>query len=310
MQSSFQKHTSKIEQNALEEITKVRNLLQKDGYIVDEPTKKQYNYEININVGKDKLKFLVYFGKKGIKSVLQGNINSVLYKKLDSLINSKLNFHSEEITEPESYIGSDESGKGDFFGPLVVAAFAFDSGVRENLSDLNIKDSKELSDDEIRKISLSIKKRFPDRISVIEIQPKRYNELYESFKNLNSILIWAHAKAIEELQKKFGYTELVIDKFCSEDLIRTELTKKINNFNLLLTEKAERFKGVAVASIIARERILNWFETKSRQLKVNIPLGASENVNNVASHIKNKFGSDFLSELIKLHFKNYGNIKE
>ncbi|MBI5663139.1 MAG: ribonuclease HIII [Ignavibacterium album] len=310
MQSSFQKHTSKIEQNALEEITKVRNLLQKDGYIVDEPTKKQYNYEININVGKDKLKFLVYFGKKGIKSVLQGNINSVLYKKLDSLINSKLNFQSEEITEPESYIGSDESGKGDFFGPLVVAAFAFDSRVRENLSDLNIKDSKELSDDEIRKISLSIKKRFPDRISVIEIQPKRYNELYESFKNLNSILIWAHAKAIEELQKKFGYTELVIDKFCSEDLIRTELTKKINNFNLLLTEKAERFKGVAVASIIARERILNWFETKSRQLKVDIPLGASENVNNVASHIKNKFGSDFLSELIKLHFKNYGNIKE
>ncbi len=308
MQSSFQKQNSKIELNALEEVNKIRNLLLNDGFIVDEPTKKQYNFEINISKGKDSAKFLVYFGKKGIKNVLQGNPNSDLYKKIDSLVNSKLNFEVEEIKEPESYIGSDESGKGDFFGPLVVAAFAFDNKIKKDLSDLNIKDSKELSDNEIRRISFNIKKRFPDRFSVIEIQPKRYNELYESFKNLNSILIWAHTKAIEELQNKFEYTELVIDKFCAEDLIRTELNKKLNKFNLILTEKAERFYGVAVASIIARERLLKWFEKKSNELKIDLPLGASNKVNDVASHIKNKFGNDVLSELIKLHFKNFRTI--
>ncbi|AFH49686.1 Ribonuclease HIII [Ignavibacterium album JCM 16511] len=308
MQSSFQNQHSKIEQKALQEIQSVRNVLLKDGYLVDEPTKKQYNYEINISNGKDKLKFLAYFGKKGIKNVLQGNLNSDFYKKIDAIINSKFNFKSEEITEPENYIGSDESGKGDFFGPLVVTAFAFDNKIKSDLSDLNIKDSKELSDDDIRKISFKIRERFSDRISVIEIKPKRYNELYESFKNLNSILIWAHTKAIGELLKKFNYTNLVIDKFCNEDLIRTELNKKLNNYNLLLTEKAERFNGVAIASIIARERLLFWFERKSAELKLELPLGASEKVNNVASHIKEKFGNEVLSELIKFHFKNFKNI--
>ncbi|GIV45789.1 MAG: ribonuclease HIII [Ignavibacterium sp.] len=308
MQSAFQNQHSIIEQKALQEIQKVRNILLKDGYLVDEPTKKRYNYEINISNGKDKLKFLVYFGKKGIKNVLQGNLNSDFYKKIDALINSKFNFQSEEITEPENYIGSDESGKGDFFGPLVVAAFAFDRKIRNELSDLNIKDSKELSDDDVRKIAFKIRKRFAERICVIEITPKRYNELYESFKNLNSILIWAHTKAIVELKKIFNYSDLVIDKFCNEDLIRTELNKKLTNYNLLLTEKAERFYGVAIASILARERVLNWFEKKRTELKIDLPLGAAEKVNDVASHIKRKFGNEVLSELIKLHFKNFKNI--
>lgn len=308
MQSSFQNNNLLIEQKALDEIKKIKNLLLSYGYIVDEPTKKQYNFEVNISNGKDKLKYLIYFGKKGIKSVLQGNLNSEFYKTIDSLINSKLNFQVDEIVEPEKYIGSDESGKGDFFGPLVVAAFAIDSTIKKDLADLNIKDSKELSDDDIRKISLKIRKRFSDRVSVIEITPKRYNELYESFKNLNSILIWAHTKAIEELQKRFSYTDFVIDKFCNEDLIRTELNKKLNHFNLLLTEKAERFYGVAIASIIARERLVTWFDKKSTELKIELPFGASEKVNNVASHIKDKFGSQVLNELIKLHFKNFMNI--
>lgn len=308
MQSSFQNQNSETEQKALEEINKMRNLLVQDGYVVDNPTKKEYNYELEIRKGKDRIKLLVYFGKKGVKKVLQGNVNSEFYNTIDSLINSKLNFKVEQITEPDTYIGSDESGKGDFFGPIVVAAFAYDSKIKKDLSYLNIKDSKELSDDYIRKISFVLKERFADRISVIEISPKKYNQLYEKMNNLNSILIWAHSKAIEELQKKFGYTELVIDKFCSEDLIKTKLNKKLSNYNLILTEKAERFTGVAAASIIARQRLLNWFEKKSNELKINLPLGASDKVNNVASHIKNKFGNEVLSELIKLHFKNFKNI--
>uniref|UniRef100_A0A832DNR3 Ribonuclease n=1 Tax=Ignavibacterium album TaxID=591197 RepID=A0A832DNR3_9BACT len=308
MQSSFQKENSSLEQKAFDEINKFRNQLQNEGYIVDEPTKKQYNYEVNISRGKEKIKLMVYFGKKGIKTVLQGNPNSEFYKQLDSQLNYKLNFQNEELSEPESYIGSDESGKGDFFGPLVVSAFAVDSATREKLKYLNIKDSKEIFDNEITKTASELIKKFKDRIAVIEIHPKKYNELYDSLKNLNSILIWAHSKAIEELHKKFHYSQIVIDKFCAEDLIRTELNKKINDYDLILTEKAERFTGVAAASIIARSRVINWFKKKSAELKIDLPLGASEKVNDVASHIKNKFGNDVLSELIKLHFKNFKNI--
>jgi len=308
MQSSFQNNNSSLERKALEEINKIKHQLVNEGYKTDEPTKKQYNYELNISKGKDKLKLLVYFGKKGIKKVLQGNLNSHFYKQLDSQINSKLNFTDEILTEPESYIGSDESGKGDFFGPLIVAAFAIDSETRKNLFDLNIKDSKELSDDDNRKIAFELYTRYKERISVIEIHPKKYNELYNDFRNLNSILIWAHSKAIEELRKKFAYSQIVIDKFCNENLIRSELIKKINDFDLILTEKAERFTGVAAASIIARSRVLNWFRKKSDELKIELPLGASEKVNDVAGHIKNKFGNEILNELIKLHFKNFKNI--
>lgn len=308
MQSSFQKQNSSLEQKALDEINKFRNQLQNEGYIVDEPTKKQYNYEVNINRGKEKIKLMVYFGKKGIKTVLQGNPDSEFYKQLDSQLNYKLNFQNEELSEPESYIGSDESGKGDFFGPLVVGAFAYDREISKNLSDLNIKDSKEIFDYEIRKTASELTKRFKDRIAIVEIHPQKYNVLYDSFKNLNSILIWAHSRAIEELHRKFHYSQIVIDKFCAEDLIRTELNKKINDYDLILTEKAERFTGVAAASIIARSRVLFWFKKKSAELKIDLPLGASDKVNDVASHIKNKFGNDVLNELIKLHFKNFKNI--
>lgn len=308
MQSSFQKQNSSLEQKALDKIYKLKNQLQNEGFIADEPTKKQYNFEVNISRGKEKIKLMVYFGKKGIKTVLQGNPNSEFYRQIDSLLNFTLNFQSEELSEPESYIGSDESGKGDFFGPLVVSAFALDYTTREKLKELNIKDSKEIFDYEIRKTASELTKRFKDRIAIVEIHPKKYNELYNSFKNLNSILIWAHSKAIEELQKKFHYTHIVIDKFCSEDLIRTELNKKINDYELILTEKAERFTGVAAASIIARSRVISWFRNKSAELKIELPLGASEKVNDVASHIKNKFGNEVLTELIKLHFKNFKNI--
>lgn len=308
MQTSFRNQISKIEQKALEAIDKIRNILLKNGYFVDEPNKKQYNFEINITNRKERVKLLVYFGKKGIKNVLQGNLNSDFYKNIDALINSKFIFQVEDITEPENYIGSDESGKGDFFGPIVVAAFALDKKIEKDFSDLSIKDSKELSDNEIRKISLEIYKRFPDRISVIEIRPKKYNELYEKIKNLNSILIWAHSKSIEELRKKFNYHNLVIDKFCSEQLIRNELQKKISDYELFLTEKAERFKAVAIASILARSRVLNWFDKKSKEIGIKLPLGASGKVNDVASHIKKKYGNEVLSDLIKLHFKNFKNI--
>lgn len=310
MQSSFQNKNLSLESKALEEINKLRNILIKENYLVDTPVKKEYNYEINISKGKDRLKLLVYFGKKGIKTLLQGNVKSELYRQIDSLINMTFTFSDLEIEEPEFYIGTDESGKGDFFGPLIVAAFAYDQTVKENISGLNIRDSKELSSDEIKFIASEIRKKFNDRFTIIEIHPAKYNKLYESFQNLNSILIWAHTKAIDEIRKKYNYNTFVIDKFCNEDAIRTELIKKHNNFNLILTEKAERFKGVALASIIARDRILNWFEKKSRELKIDLPLGASAKVNDVAGHIIKKFGKKFLDDLVKLHFKNFRIINE
>ncbi len=308
MQSSFQSKISPLEQKALKEICKLSNILITENYTVDNPTRKQYNYEMNISSGKDKVKLLVYFGKKGIKRILQGNSSSEFFRKIDSLLNNKLNFSEEEIVEPEEYIGSDESGKGDFFGPLIIAAFAIDAQTRHKLNDLNIRDSKEITDKEIKKIASELSKSFKERIAVVEIHPEKYNELYQSFSNLNKMLIWGHSKAIETLYKKFNYQNIIIDKFCSEDLLSAQLDKNLKSYNLLLTEKAERFKGVAVASIIARERLLRWFEKKSKELQIELPFGAGEIVNNVASHIKEKYGNEILNRLIKLHFKNFSKI--
>ena len=92
------------------------------GFIVTEIERQNFHYEFSVIKGKEKIKLQVYFGKKGVKTVLQGDQTSKLYEELYRKFNSDLfPLESEQIIEPKCYIGTDESGKGDYFGPLVIA---------------------------------------------------------------------------------------------------------------------------------------------------------------------------------------------
>lgn len=277
-------------------------------------SKKQFNYELTIASGNDSLKVQVYFGKKGVKTILQGNKESELYKKINDIIFGESLFENkkEELEEPENYIGTDESGKGDFFGPLTIAAFYSNEKIKHELILLGVKDSKLLTDAQINFTADKIKKIKNVFYEVVIVTPSKYNELYTKFGNLNLLLNWAHSKAIEVLLKKVVTNTVITDKFSKREL---NITSKHNlnsgeadKINFILTEKGERFIGVAAASILARNAMNLWFE-KNKMSGLILPKGASGEVDAKAQKIKNEFGELKLKEIAKLHFKTFQKIK-
>lgn len=303
MQDSFQK-------KALIEIEIISKILIKEGFSVSKADKKLYNYEIIVNNKIERVKVLVYFGKKGVKSLLQGNIESKFYKNVSSLVFGKSLFDDQKVDEVvfTDYIGTDESGKGDYFGPLVVAAVYINPQTKIELEKIGVKDSKLFSDNNIKILETSIKKIIEDNFVIIQINPEKYNQLYESFKNLNKIMGWAHSKAIETLIEKTKSENVISDKFGNEKLIKDELNKKSIKVNLYQTAKGERFTAVAAASILARAKVVDWFSFKSREIGYEIPKGGGDLVNVTAKRILHQNDEKYLLKMIKFHFKNSQNI--
>ena len=205
-----------------------------------------------------------------------------------------------------SRIGIDESGKGDFFGPLCIAGVQADEAKIRELLAIGVKDSKQISDQGIRTLSAKIKKVCPH--TVIFISPKKYNELYANFKNLNQLLGWGHSTAIAELVAKTGCTEVIIDQFAGEHVVKNALKQKKLNVNLTQRHRAEADPVVAAASILARAAFLEGMERLSEQFELEIPKGASSQVIRIGKQLVRKFGPQILEQAAKLHFKTKGEI--
>jgi ribonuclease HIII len=281
------------------------NILNKKGYSTSVPQKAQYNFYVDIYCSDGDLKLLVYFGKKGNKIVLQGNKEIKSYRTVYAIIFGEQLFTDEpdDLFEPEVYIGTDESGKGDYFGPLVIAAVLTNSSLSKQLVSFGVRDSKELTDQSISLIAGKIKKIKECTHDVIVINPEKYNLLYNKFGNLNKLLGWAHAKAIENvLSRKFA-PEAISDKFGNEKYIYDSLQEKGKKIKLHQVTKAERYTAVAAASILARDSFSKWFIDINRKMKINLPKGASAGVEQKAREVKSRLGDDTLSKLVKLHFK-------
>ena len=293
------------EQTALKIIDRYKQFLTEQDYQVSNPIRNEFSYQISISDKKDKVTLLVFFGKKGNKLVLQGNKELNLYKDINNLIFGKKFFSDERPEEEPSYpyIGTDESGKGDYFGPLVVAGVFVTPEAGRSLRMIGIRDSKELSDYQIEQIAYEIKRNQEVKFDVVLISPEKYNQLYEKMGNLNRLMGWAHAKVIENLLNKCDAGEAISDKFGNEKIIIDSLQERGRSINLKQFTKAERFSAVAAASILARESIINWFKNQSRKYKIEIPKGSSSEVESKARLFLEKYGADTLSKLVKLHFK-------
>ena len=293
------------EQTALKIIDRYKQFLTEQDYQVSNPIRNEFSYQISISDKKDKVTLLVFFGKKGNKLVLQGNKELNLYKDINNLIFGKKFFSDERPEEEPSYpyIGTDESGKGDYFGPLVVAGVFVTPEASRSLRMIGIRDSKELSDYQIEQIAYEIKRNQEVKFDVVLISPEKYNQLYEKMGNLNRLMGWAHAKVIENLLNKCDAGEAISDKFGNEKIILDSLQERGRTINLKQLTKAERFSAVAAASILARESIINWFKIQSRKYKIEIPKGSSSEVESKARLFLEKYGADTLSKLVKLHFK-------
>jgi ribonuclease HIII len=204
-------------------------------------------------------------------------------------------------------IGTDESGKGDFFGPLVCAGVYVDEASAGMLQTMGVRDSKRLSDRRCRELAASIKASWRDRYSVVEITPSRYNDLYEQFrregKNLNTLLAWAHARVLENLLSRVACARAITDQFADPRFVQSKLQQRGKAIELIQMPRAEVHIAVAAASVLARARFLERLEALSSQFGMMLPKGASSAVVQAGQALVKQHGLGTLRQVAKLHFK-------
>lgn len=205
-----------------------------------------------------------------------------------------------------AHIGTDESGKGDFFGPLVIAGVLADEKNAQYFLDLGIKDSKKLSDKKMLSLAVEIKKVAP--YSIIAISNSKYNELYNNMKNLNKLLAWGHARAIENILNTSHCEYALSDKFGDESLIKSALMKNGRSIRLEQMCKAESDIAVAAASVLARATFVQKMQDMENTYGIKFQKGCSPLVKSVASEFIQKYGKARLKEVCKAHFKTYNEV--
>jgi len=205
----------------------------------------------------------------------------------------------ERLTE--DVIGTDESGKGDYFGPLVVAAVLVPKGQEEVLATLGVRDSKELSDGAAAAAARSIRDGWPHE--VVRIGPERYNVLYDEFGNLNRLLAWATAKAVEGVVREHPCRNVLSDQFGNERLIADALRKAGIEVNLTQRHRAESNPAVAAASILARDAFLSDLRRLGKVAGTKLPKGAGSPVLRAGKTVYREGGLETLGKVAKIHFK-------
>jgi ribonuclease HIII len=207
------------------------------------------------------------------------------------------------------WIGSDESGKGDYFGPLVACAVWVDDRALALLDTLGVRDSKALSDAQNRRLAQDVRHVCQDRAAEVLVPPERYNALYGQFrkegKNLNALLAWGHARAIEAVLERAPAANAIVDQFADARYIRDRLAARDATKPLTVVQlpRAEANLAVAAASVLARDRFLAWLERASRDYGLKLPKGASDEVEAAARRLVQTHGQDALGKVAKLHFK-------
>src|SRR5471032_2997141 len=217
--------------------------------------------------------------------------------------------HNPEMFQP--HLGIDESGKGDFFGPLVIAGVFVDGDLPRRLLDLGVKDSKQITSDQKALDPADAIKDLvtPDRCNVVVISPEKYNELYVKFKNLNRLLAWGHATVIENLLTRWPKCPRALsDKFAHESLIQRALKARGKQIVLQQRTKAESDIAVAAASILARAAFLDRLKYLGEKVGITLPKGASAQVKAAAREIVKKSGPETLKSVCKFHFKTFHEV--
>jgi len=210
------------------------------------------------------------------------------------------------MATPQLIIGVDESGKGDFFGPLVVAAVAATDDQAIGFAALGIQDGKKVSKNRILVIDEEIRANYPHHI--VSIPPGEYNRRYKQIKNLNRLLAACHAEVIDELCKQTGALRAVSDQFGKVELVDDALSSRGCDIDLKQMHRGEVVPQVAAASIVARAAFIRSMKALSEEYAVDLPLGAAPQVDKAGRELVKIHGPDVLEQVAKLHFKNYGRV--
>lgn len=211
-----------------------------------------------------------------------------------------------------SWIGSDECGKGDYFGPLVTAAVLVDPKSIMLLNKLHVRDSKTISDNQIEVLASDIRGICDGKYSVVLTMSEEYNELMEGKSiggNSLKLLGWQHARAIENiLENNQGIKYALIDKFSNEKFVRDCLTESGKSLTLIFRHKAESNIAVAAASILARQEFLQRLQELEKLVGMPLPKGASDIVDRAGIKLVGAQGEAVLRKVAKVHFKTTNKI--
>lgn len=275
---------------------------------------KEINYGLQFTLKMNHLSGLVriYESKKGVRHDFSQVKSSELLNMLEHHLNieSPIGGMGKETPKndsptlsrlPDELIGTDESGKGDYFGPLVIAGVLVSKSSAAILKELGITDSKKMSDKTIIELAPKIKELCP--YAIVPIGNQKYNELYNKINNLNRLLAWGHARVIENILSKHDCPTVLSDQFGDEALIQKALLEKGKNIKLYQMPRAEQNIAVAAASVLARNEYVIRLSQLESHYKLKLPKGASTATQNSAKAFLKQYGKGELSNVAKLHFK-------
>ena len=201
----------------------------------------------------------------------------------------------------QARIGMDESGKGDYFGPLVTAAVYVDAAAEVRLADMGVADSKRLTDNTIMALCPRILELCP--ANVVIVQPDGYNSMYATFGNLNRMLAAVHAECLEGLLKTVACDTAIADQFAAATVLTTALRERGCRIRLVQRHRAESDMAVAAASVIARREFVRAMDELSASADIVLPKGSSDPaVIATAATILRRGGRGELARYAKLHF--------
>ena len=208
-----------------------------------------------------------------------------------------------EFSQP--HIGIDESGKGDFFGPLVTAAVYVDEKTTPQLLEAGVRDSKSISSDrQMLLIASRIMEIVGNKQVLLKLRPETFNKLYAKMSNMNQILAWSHARVLEDLLEKVpNCPRAVADKFGPEIRTQRALMKRGREIELTQRTKAEDDPAVAAASILARAEFVRTMQQGTQYFGFEINKGVSEKVKAAASRLIEEHGPTILPRVAKINFK-------
>ena len=248
-------------------------------------------------------------GKRKLCVMGSGAEEFVLFE-LEPKVLGEARLGYEKELEPENFsphAGSDESGKGDYFGPLVVCAAYTDEKLSDAMRELGVKDCKQMTDKAVLAAGAALRALLgPDRYAVVKIGPAAYNRLYAKIRNINRLLAWAHGTAIEELLERVPTCpRVVVDQFApTERTILAALKERGRKAEIVQRHKAESDIAVAAASVIAREIFLLEMQRMREETQTDLPLGSSDpRVRTLAAQRVEKEGPNWLMNHCKVHFQ-------
>ena len=261
----------------------------------------------------DKDKTGVVFYESG-KLVLQGKGTQEFVEfVLEPEILKQARVGYEAVLNPELLLprlGVDESGKGDFFGPLCIAGVYLNESVVNAWKDAGVRDSKNISSDKrIRELADLIRDTPGCITSVVPIGNEAYNRLYLKMRSVNTLLAWGHARVIENLmlqQHRMNPPPVraISDQFAAnKQTVAKALMSLGRGIELIQKHRAEEDLAVAAASILARDEFVTRLGGLEKQFEMRLPKGASAAVDAAAKEFIAKHGVGNLPKVAKMHFR-------